>query len=392
MEIISKRVDQKIGSLNVLSEISISEYEELIQNVVNNNEFQRKKVRSSKSVYSLLKADLLQGCIIPPIVLALTTTLSNDCTEKTGDEELLDILKKHQNDLVILDGLQRTITILDLLGELRVKDDSALDGLLNSTIRLEFYIGINRIGILYRMLTLNTGQTPMSLRQQVEMLYLDYSGTKIAGVNIIREVDGKGISQLNDYNFKELIEGYLAYLEKSPLPIDRGRLLDDIASIDKLSMNNLEEGRDVFNDFISALHLFTSRVDDLTQNVRLDTQYEEENGKPFGYVAVDVFKRSQAIAAFGASIAKLLDIDVINSFSELESLIGELSLSDPLEFLVEINTSLNWIKNNSTKIGNSQREYFVWFFRELFNKDSDSFLDLIGASISALSRYKSVNH
>lgn len=51
----------------------------------------------------------------------------------------------------------------------------------NENKLVEIYFKINRFGNLYRMLTLNTGQTPMSLRHQIEILYgnLDLTGRDI---------------------------------------------------------------------------------------------------------------------------------------------------------------------------------------------------------------------
>ena len=80
-------------------------------------------------------------------------------------------------NLIILDGLQRTYTILELIEELKSEEDNQeeLSKVLSNSIRIEVFLGINKIGILYRMLTLNTGQTPMSIRHQIEILYSDYS-------------------------------------------------------------------------------------------------------------------------------------------------------------------------------------------------------------------------
>lgn len=99
--------------------------------------------------------------------------------------------------MIILDGLQRTYTILDLESELvKEHDDETLDRVLNNSIRVEIYLGINKIGILYRMLTLNTGQTPMSIRHQIEILYSDYLDKSINDITLLRETDSRPIKTL----------------------------------------------------------------------------------------------------------------------------------------------------------------------------------------------------
>ena len=70
MKVISRINDERINASNVLIEMSIGEYLALIETVVHKNEFQRKRVRSSKTVYALLKEDLKKGCVIPSLVIA----------------------------------------------------------------------------------------------------------------------------------------------------------------------------------------------------------------------------------------------------------------------------------------------------------------------------------
>ncbi len=159
--------DKKLDAYNFMTEMSISDYYKLVKDIMDKNEFQRTRVRSSQSVYSLLKRDLVDGCVIPPIVLALDEELPNEYIE--GYEKLEDFLNRNKNKIFILDGLQRTFTIKDIF--LNANSETPTPGYkeaLNNTIRVEIYSGLNKEGVLYRMLTLNTGQTPMSLRHQID--------------------------------------------------------------------------------------------------------------------------------------------------------------------------------------------------------------------------------
>lgn len=63
--------DERINAYNVLVEISINEYLKFARNVIDNNEFQRKKVIKSK-IKEIHKDDLLRNCLIPSIVLAVS--------------------------------------------------------------------------------------------------------------------------------------------------------------------------------------------------------------------------------------------------------------------------------------------------------------------------------
>ena len=166
MKIMSRIHDYRINSRNLYVETTFEEYLSFADKIIKNNELQRKRVKTSKSVYSLLKDDLKKGCVMPPLVLAVTRRNVVDA-DKISAEELLKYIKENTKDVLILDGMQRTYTLLDARSEMEKEDEKNIHRFLNYSLRLEIYVEINRFCVLYRMLTLNTGQTPMSLRHQL---------------------------------------------------------------------------------------------------------------------------------------------------------------------------------------------------------------------------------
>ncbi|MFQ1856882.1 GmrSD restriction endonuclease domain-containing protein [Aeromonas veronii] len=387
MKLSSDLYDSRINARNILIEVSIGKYIELIKDAVDKNIFQRKRVQSSKTVYALLKEDLIKQCIIPPIVLALTTKFD---FEKDDAISFQNKLTEEKDHLVILDGLQRTHTMLDLVDELMsASEHEKLERLMESKIRVEIYIGLNRLGILYRMLTLNTGQTPMSLRQQIEMLYLDYLEKSTNDIQLFREVEEKRAKGNNQYSFKDVIEGFNSYLDRDELPIEKSSILENINSLEKLSKEN--QGVEIFEKYLNSLHTVISKITSLCDGRELGEDYSETNGTPFGKTATQVFKKSQSISGFGAAVGKLIDFSAISDFDDINKIVNDITLDDPESFLEEVNNSLLWLKDNSKKIGNAQRSYFAYFFRDLFNKDSDTFKNLVTSSKSALRKYKAQN-
>lgn len=385
MQVISRLRDNRINALNVLLEISAGDYADLVRKNLKNNEFQRKRVSSSKTVYSLLKSDLLTGCVIPPVVLALSTAVQD-----AELENLEQVIAQHSAGLVILDGLQRTHTILDLLDELQSSGSDELEKVLRSTLRVEVYIGLNRLGILYRMLTLNTGQTPMSLRQQIEMLYSDYIDMNLDGsIQLVRESDNKYATQLHDYVFKDVVEGFNAYLNRDELPFDRTGLLENIRSLEKLSKENRDT--EIFEEYLRVLDGFLERVVSECEGAELAADWQEDRATPFGKNAMQVFKKAQAMSGLGAALGKLIDRERVLSLESALDLVIKVNSANPAEFLIKINTSLDWLKNNTSKIGNAQRNFFTFFFRDLLNDESDSFLDLNESAESALRKYQDQN-
>lgn len=391
--VLSKIADNKISAVNVLIEISIKDYLSIAQSIISNNEMQRKKVRSSRSVYSLLRNDLKQGCTIPPIFLAVRKEAMGTPKKlaeilKLSDQEIKSYIEKKQ--LLILDGLQRTYQLIELEQDLKKsKDLETLKDFYNRKLRAEIFIGINKIGILYRMLTLNTGQTPMSVRHQIEILYQDYLGKdKIKGVELMTEVDGSRGPKLGKYRFNEMVDGFQSYLEKDELSIDRSSMLEDVKSLEKLS--KVGQQRDLFQEFVTCFHIFLAQVISLGKNWSLkeDDELLEDIPQPFALDAESIFLRGQVMTGFGAALGSLEDDGQIKSLDSLLRIINKIKLPKPDAAFRQILTDLERIRKTSKKIGNSQRRYFFHLFKTLFNSEGDSHLDLNRSIDKAFKNYK----
>ena len=89
MKVLSRAVDNRINSTNLYVEISFGEYLSFARDIISNNDLQRKRVKTSKTVYSLLKDDLKQGCIMPPLVLALVHNDNIDPLNVKGSDLLI---------------------------------------------------------------------------------------------------------------------------------------------------------------------------------------------------------------------------------------------------------------------------------------------------------------
>src|SRR5690554_8060869 len=101
INILSRILDKKINALNVLVELTMRDYVSLVDGIIDQNEMQRRRIRSSKTVYSLLRNDLKEGCTIPPIFLAVKKdVLGNDISlkeiEELPDETIQTFIKTGQ--------------------------------------------------------------------------------------------------------------------------------------------------------------------------------------------------------------------------------------------------------------------------------------------------------
>jgi hypothetical protein len=390
---LSRIPDYKINALNVLVQLPIKDYLSIASSIIDKNEMQRKRVKSSKSIYSLLRADLRKGCTIPPVFLAVRKEAVGSekkiaDLEKLKDTEIKTYIEKKK--LIILDGLQRTYQMIELENELKKEGNKEeLNRYLNRPVRAEIYIGINKIGILYRMLTLNTGQTPMSTRHQIEILYQDYLGqNKINGIELVKEIDSSRKLGLGKYKFNEVVDGFQSYLEKDDLGIDRGSILEDVKSLEKLS--KVGQKKELFQDFVLCYHHFLEKVIALSDDWELDEDDAQNfgQGQPFGMSAEDIFLRGQVLTGFGAAIGSLEDAELIDDLDEIDTVIKKIKLGgDPEDVFENLLETLEKIRKTSKKIGNSQRRYFNFFFRSLFNSDGESYLNIAKTVNKAFANY-----
>ncbi len=400
MKVLNKLHDKRINALNVLIEISIKDYYKISQEIIKKNEFQRRRVKSSATVYSLLKSDLLQGCVIPPIVLALSK-FKPESIETNDDDEILKQIREKQENLLILDGLQRTYTIRDLINELEEsKSQKELNKVYDYKLRIEVYIGIDKLGILYRMLTLNTGQTPMSIRHQIEILYSDYLLEDLGEIKLITEAEDSKPTDFGQYKFKDIVEGFNSYLERDYLTIDRFDILDNIKSLEKLSKEN--QNSDLFRSYVTIYHslakMFRSKALDWEYKTEKNQQdngaetFEEGNNKlssqPFGKNVVQIFSKSQVMTGFGSAVGKLVDFELVSSLEEVEKLYVKINFSNVNEDLDDLIVKLDLIRQLAKKIGNDQRMFFHFFFRELFDKKGDAYLNIGSAIDEAYKSYE----
>lgn len=392
MKVVDQLFDERINALNALIVMDIREYVSVSKSITAKNEFQRARVRRSASVYQLLREDLKTGCLMPSIVLAVRTEgMENVLNPREITEDQITALFKPEN-LIILDGLQRTYTLTDLAEKLEKKEPDKTDKFYSQSVRVELYLGLSRIGILYRMLTLNTGQTPMPARHHIEILYSDYLKKEPAeGIRLFAEKDRERVTKIGDYQFRDVVEGFSSYLDRDELGITRSELSENIRNLEKLSKEN--KGDDLFEDYISSYNCFVKKTDELSDGWELDKEhYRQVKGyeleTPFGRNSLSFFTKPQVLSGYGAAVGKLKDFEMVRDFNDVRNNIGRIRFSDdPVKTIYTFLENLSEIKNTAKNIGRAQRLYLTYFFRELFNKEGDSFLSMENAIENGFRKY-----
>ena len=165
--------------------------------------------------YSRLEDDIVRGCVMPPITIALIHEFSSQTIDRVGVE---GYISQNINSAFVLDGIQRLNTLR------RAASKNNFDA--GRPLHVNFIIASSRDRLLYRMITLNNGQKPMSARHQIDVLadaFFDFDGIDL---NLVAE-KGKGRVRAPD-SFKkaDFVKGYVAYLSGS-VNIDNQKIIED---------------------------------------------------------------------------------------------------------------------------------------------------------------------
>jgi len=344
MKIISKLYDKKIDSDNYIVEVNYRDYLKLARKILENNEFQRNKVTSSNNIYRLLREDMKVGCIFPPIVLA--SKISKEEFEKASFDSL------DESKFLILDGLQRTHALIEAEAELSPNTSAFHENIL----RLEILFTANKTNVLYRMLTLNTGQTKMPKRHQIEILYSDLSSADIPGIRIIKQVDRESPKDVGDYKFNDLVEGFNAYIDQDPFPFREIDILDELSSIEKFSTRVNQE--DEFIWFLNLYNTYLTKLCEIFNDVEIETDKSRVDNNAFR-----IFSKAQSISAFGSILQNLKQ----SNNGTIDNVINNLSSSNPQADFEKLFKTYLEIQTKAQKIGNEQRIFLKHFHNSLLN-------------------------
>lgn len=392
MKFYSALIDKKIMGINVAVEMTVRDYFKFADEIFDNNDLQRSKVKNSVKPYELLEKDLMIGCVIPPIILALSeqngenknfiseVIENNNASEKI--ETINNIIKQgfHDRKVMILDGLQRTYTLKSIIdGFHEKKEVDKLEVFLNVPLRFEVYLGLSKQGILYRMLTLNTGQTPMSFRHQLEILYKNYldESSFENRIKIYKEVDEKKARGISKYKFSDVIDMFYAFSTGSPMPYDKQALVGVLKELSFLEDYKYKKDSDSMRDLLIVYNEFVVYVNGISEGWEFSDENFEKKIKPFGTNIPSIFAKGQVMAAFGAESKRLIEKNIYKDIEEIGQKINKSYYGQEINKTIEaFLLIISEVGANAKKIGDAQRLYFQLFFRALLSPDFESHLDI----------------
>ena len=364
LKILGYTKDCRTNTNVVYAEIKISEYLDLVGKDFDRFEIQRKRQDPKK--YSRLKEDIKKGALLPAITLAINPSKVGDFlsdVEGNKSGELISKLIKSP-DLYILDGLQRSYIIKDLVEEDVVFNE-------NQKLLIEIWFEAKIEHLIYRLIVLNSGQKPMSMRHQVELLFTTLKTEieeEIPNLNIYIEKDGQIRSQAMKFSFDRIVNAYYSFLTKSP-EIKRDNLIVKKLNEDDILSSNEEELNSTYNYFIEYLKKYCA----LDLNMyKIYSSSPETTG--FKNWLADENTLKGFFAAVGRYSSDEKKTERVNN--ALDKLITEAKTGaqDPIHLNVfyELKTGIDSKKYN---VGNETRRLIMDGFREYFIDEGDTTFD-----------------
>lgn len=284
-EVIGIDYDSRIQNFMVSARADYEWYLNKTQGSEENLAIQRDIIRGSKP-YKNLRADLKLGCVLPTIVLAVRdidqTVLENYNKEEgflqasRADLDMLQgaITQSLPTEFDIIDGLQRTNALRQALDELELDERGPF---LQRSLRLEIWVNIAFFPLAYRMLLLNAGQRPMSMKHQIDILSggLANDIKDINGIEIFRVKDHKRRVRPGQFHLSTLAQAFQAWMQRSP-NVDRTNLVVETMVVDE-ALESL--GIDLTSDDGNQRDGFRQFVEWV---ITLDQALGEEQNRFFG--------------------------------------------------------------------------------------------------------------
>jgi hypothetical protein len=247
--------DLRSGADVIYCKSDIETYLKIVGDDFTEFELQRKK--ENHKGYARLKKDISEGALLPPITLSIKHHKALEFKNSIQDNEKLKGILSAAGNVDILDGLQRTYVIKEL-------HDSNCEFKEGQELLLEYWIEEDVGKLIYRMIVLNSGQKAMSLRHQIELLFISLKETiieKINGIELLKERQGLRRTHPNKYILGDVASAYQAFMTVST-ELDKSKIISaGLISGNVLDSSEIELTKK-FDDFITYFKRF-KEIDEL---------------------------------------------------------------------------------------------------------------------------------
>jgi hypothetical protein len=382
IKILGSTRDKRTDTIVLYGKMSVLDYLQIVGNDFENFSIQRR--RENHKAYRRLKQDVIDGALLPSISLAVKPTKVPDLlpllegAENAQDWTGLEA-ELMKGDLVdILDGLQRTYILTDI-------KESGHEFVEGQEVLAEFWFEQDLQNLIYRIIVLNAGQKPMSMRHQIELLFMslrEYLEKEIQGLKIYTERDNSRRRSARKYSLALIASGYHAFLSASA-----ELKKDNIVASQLMDSNALdaseEELGESFTRFVSYLKKL-SRIDEEVFRVYQEAQPEVQDG--------DIDEKDTLVAnrhwiadenvflSFFAAIAQFGKLEdkrprIDDALDKLEDKLKAASVGDDPMHLHTFSDLKKGANPRRSNVGVATRKLITNGFKEFFRESGDIELD-----------------
>lgn len=197
--------------------------------------------------YARLEKDIVRGCVMPPITVALIHSFPAD----SKSDDVNKYIEEHISHGFVLDGIQRLNTLAKASSSPEFDDKRAL--------HINFVIAPSRDRLLYRMITLNNGQRPMSARHQIEVLADAFFEFDDVELKLVAEKGKSRVRAPDTFKKSDFIKGYIAYLSDT-VNVDNQKIIEE--KMDELIASRIIESdiptrKIEFSDVVETINRFS---------------------------------------------------------------------------------------------------------------------------------------
>lgn len=164
------------------------------------NRFSAQRKSQDKKFYARLERDILDHCLMPPITIAFV----EQNFEANNEVEIAEYITNNIQSGYILDGIQRLNTLS------RASGNKRFDG--SQSLYINVIISPTEDKLLYRMITLNNGQKPMTPRHQIEILTQELFDFTDIEITIQSEKERAENVIKGSFDLGDVSKAYLAFL------------------------------------------------------------------------------------------------------------------------------------------------------------------------------------
>jgi len=363
LKIIGHTKDLRTNTNILYGQVEIASYLEMIGD--NYDEYGIQRRREKHRAFSRMKADIMEGALLPSITLAVNQFNVSDIQPLAEAKDYSALEQKLQKPGIfsILDGLQRTYTLKEIQSEgHEFKSEQRL--------LLEFWVEPDPRHLIYRLIILNAGQKPMSLRHQIELLFMSLAHKleqTIPELIIFKETDERRRVHPGQFPFERLVTSYQSYLWKTA-ELNKNNIIAQQMMEDSVLDSSEARINETFEQFTNYLRVYN----ELDKLVYVKYMNAGDPTKANWLVLENVMNSFfAAIADYSTNETKAKRVDLA-----VQSLLKAFNNSD-IEDPMGLDTYFQLIQGITSRkvnVGVATRRLLFGGFKEFFREEGDKSL------------------